>query len=276
MKSAAVSCGIVIPVCNEAQRLPETVPGILSAGRATKARIIWVCNGCTDDSFQIIKNMVGQNAEVLNLDPRGKTAALQAGDDQLGHIFPRFYVDADILIEGRDLSLLHAALVSGVADLVSPRYEFDCSGASNISQRIAECWMSLPHARQTAFHGVLGISEKGRAHWERWPDVVGDDAFAAATIPAKRQRLILGAKASSRSPESFAAWVRMRRRWSRGLVQLRKMELCPPPARGQKRALLLRLLRGPDRIGTCAFLAVRAASIAQWGTAESGWVPARY
>lgn len=276
MSQKGYSCSILVPVCNEAAMLPRTVPPLLRAAQSVDARTVWVCNGCSDNSATLIKQIGGGHAEVLEINPRLKTAALQVGDDYLGSLFPRFYVDADIHIEAQDMACLLEVLRTGVAELVSPLYRFDCSGASRMSKRVAMCWMSLPHASETAFHGVLGVSEAGRKRWEKWPVVLGDDAFVAASIPRGKMRLVSDATAISQPPKDFSGWVRMRRRWSVGLKQLRTVNLRPPTAHGQRRALASRILRGPDRLGACAFLAARLAAVLFARTSEGGgWSPER-
>lgn len=89
--------GVVVPVRNEAATLPRTVPALLDAVAGRPARVVWVCNGCTDDSAALIRRHAGDTAEIIELGGAGKTLALQAGDEALGQIFPRFYIDADVV-----------------------------------------------------------------------------------------------------------------------------------------------------------------------------------
>lgn len=55
---AVPGCGIVVPVCNEAAILPFTVPRLLSCAQEVGARPVWVCNGCTDDSADLIARLL--------------------------------------------------------------------------------------------------------------------------------------------------------------------------------------------------------------------------
>lgn len=45
---------IILPVCNEETMLPQTVPKLLASANEVGAHILWVCNGCTDDSAEIL------------------------------------------------------------------------------------------------------------------------------------------------------------------------------------------------------------------------------
>lgn len=272
----APACGIVVPVCNEAAILPLTVPRLVASAQEVGGRLVWVCNGCTDGSADLVRRLAGAGGEVTEIAERAKTRALQAGDDRLGALFPRFYIDADTWLPPGGLTRLLSPLRAGEADLVAPGHAFDCTGASAVSLRIARCWLALPHARMTAFVGVIGLSAAGRARWGRWPAVTGDDIFAAAMIPAGRRRLLPEVSATTRPPPDFAGWVRMRSRWLKGERELRGRGLRIPASPGQRRALLVRLLRGPDPAGAWAFLAARM--LASWnarGRTSAGWIPDR-
>ncbi|MEY2882784.1 MAG: hypothetical protein RL490_508, partial [Pseudomonadota bacterium] len=212
--------GIIVPVRNEAALLPLTVPRLLAATAADMVRIIWVCNGCTDNSAAIIRHIAGPHGEVIELPRPGKIGALQAGDTALGALFPRFYMDADSWIRPGDMAPLVQALQSVDTELVAPALNYDVSQSSWLSARIAACWLALPHGRSIAFSMLLGLTAAGRARWDEWPDVTGDDSFVAATIPSTRRRRIAGALATSPAPADFAGWVRMRARWRRGEAEL--------------------------------------------------------
>jgi hypothetical protein len=272
----APTCGIVVPVCNEAAILPSTVPRLLASAAEVGARLVWVCNGCTDGSADLIRLLAGASAEVIEITMHGKTPALQAGDDRLGPLFPRFYVDADTWLPPGGLARLLTLLQEGRADLVAPGHAFDCVGVSPISARIARCWLALPHARSTAFLGVVGLSEAGRGRWGQWPVMQGDDVFVSTMIPVHRRRLVAEVRATTRPPADFAGWVRMRARWLRGERELRSRGLPIPATPGQRHALLARLLFGPDPIGTWAFLAARILAGRSFRPpVGAGWTPDR-
>lgn len=271
-----VDYGIVVPVRNEAALLPLTVLRLLSATAGENARIVWVCNGCSDDSAAIIRHLAGPDAEVIVLPLPGKIAALQAGDTALGDLFPRFYVDADCWIGPGGLAPLVHALHAGDADLVAPALDYDVSRSSWLSARIAACWLALPHGSSLAYSMVLGVSAAGRARWGRWPDVTGDDIFVSATIPAARRLRIAGALATSFAPADFAGWIRMRARWRRGEVELAAMGLSVPRHPRQYRALFSQLLRPDTAIGAWAFVAARLAAQHQARpSATTAWLPDR-
>ncbi len=267
--------GIVVPVRNEAAMLPITVPKLLLAVKSDPVRILWVCNGCTDDSAALIRRLAGSNAEVIEIDVPGKTLALQAGDDILGDLFPRIYLDADTWLRPGDLGRLVKPLVSGTADLVAPSLESDISGCTFLAARIALCWLSLPHAKTSAFSAATGLSAAGRRLWGRWPEISGDDIFVAATVPPERKLIVADAVANIRLPVDFLGWVRMRARWLRGETQLARLGLVLPRSPDQRRHLLCQMVSPRTMIGAWTFVVARLVAKMVRQTSESSWLPDR-
>lgn len=268
--------GIIVPLRNEAAVLPVTVPKLLEATQGDRVRIVWVCNGCTDDSAALIRRLAGQQAEVIELDRPGKTTALQLGDETLEGLFPRLYLDADTWLRPGDPARLVQPLVTGAADLVAPRLRFDTDGASPLSVRIGDCWLSLPHARTSAFSNAIGLSAAARALWDRWPDITGDDIFVSATVPGHRRLIVPEALAMIGMPADFAGWVRMRARWRKGEAELARLGLSPPRPAQQRAALLRQMLSARTAPGAWAFAAARIlAAMSPTEAGISAWLPDR-
>ncbi len=268
---------IVVPVCNEALVLPQTVPALLASAREVGAQVLWVCNGCTDSSTDVLRELLAgmPDAGMIEIAARGKTQALQAGDDHFAGLFPRVYIDADTSLDAGDLQRLCAPLEDGRADLVGPGHAFDCRGATRVSAAIARCWLALPAGGQSAILGVVGLSAAGRAGWGQWPNVLGDDIFVAASVPPGRSQRVSSTRATSPAPADFASWVRRRARWRCGEQQLRAMGLRLPVHPDQRRILVFRLLHGPERGGALAFVAARLAAGLLRTSQVEGWSPER-
>ena len=268
--------GIIVPLRNEAALLPMTVPKLLTAIEGESVRIVWVCNGCSDDSAAVIRHLGGPAAEVIELARPGKTAALQAGDEALGTLFPRLYLDADTWLNPGDPARLMQPLLSGAADMVAPRLRFDTTGASILSARIGACWMSLPHARTAAFSNAIGLSAAARALWDRWPDITGDDIFVSAKVPSHRKLIIPEAMATISMPKTFAGWVRMRARWLKGEAELVRLDLVPPRPAHQRSSLLRQMVRPDTALGAWALVTSRIlARMVRTDANASAWVPDR-
>ena len=265
---------VVVPVCDEARVLPQTVPALLAAIGDDRAELVFVCNGCTDDSAALVRRLAPR-AHVLDLPQRGKTAALNLGDGAV-RAFPRFYVDADVTLAPGDLGRLARVLERAEADLVAPAYRFDLGHCTPVARAIARVWLRLPYARNAPFQSVLGLSAQGRGMWDRFPDVLADDLFIAGRVPPERRRIVEDVTLTTRPPRDFATWVQTRVRWRRGELQLQALGLKPPPPAGQRGALLALL---PGQAGPVAlFVAARVlADLASRlpGKGQPGWRPAR-
>jgi hypothetical protein len=268
--------GVIVPLRNEAAILPVTVPLLLEATTGDDVRIIWVCNGCSDDSAAVIRRLAGSYAEVVELARPGKTAALQAGDEQLGPMLPRLYLDADTWLNPGDPARLVEHLLSGAADLVAPRLQFDTSKASALSVRIGACWMSLPYARTAAFSAAIGVSSAGRALWDRWPEITGDDIFVSAKVPKHRKLIVPEACATTAMPSDFAGWVRTRARWLKGEAELSELGLSLPNPGQQRLSLIRQMVSRETALGAWAFAAARIlAAVARTDAGRSTWLPER-
>lgn len=269
---------IIVPICNESSRLPQSLPALLSSVGSDNAKIICVCNGCTDNSADIARQIGGPLFDVLEIPGRSKTQALNAGDESAANIFPRFYVDADVTLQPGDFATLASVLEQTEYDLVSPFHDFDFSGGSRAARAIGEIWLSLPHVKQAAFQAVLGVSAKGRKAWGRFPELIADDMFIASHFPADRKKILTEVTLVTRPPESFLSWVRVRARWLRSDKEFRELGFVrvPPP---EQRAALLSALVHPRTFGPAVlFILARlfATVLNTFGKqSKSGWSPER-
>lgn len=197
-----------------------------------------------------------------------KTAALNHGD-ALCSVFPRFYLDADVRVPVGCFEVLAAALID--ADLVAPRIRFDMAGATGSSRAIAQVWLTLPHAREAAFHHLVGLSRMGRSRWQSFPNVLGDDIFMEAKTPADRRRIVHEASIETAIPRTFFGWVRVRGRWRRGERELARMGLVVPRQGGQKARLLAMLASPRSAWGATAFILVRVLAEPLSRRSQQGW-----
>lgn len=260
MVTEAARYSVIIPVCNEATTLPQTVPAVMAELAGDQAEVIYVCNGCNDGSAALVRARTAGRAAVIELAQASKTAALNAGD-AASAVFPRFYLDADVVVPVDGFRTLIAAMEDGQYDLVSPQFAFDLSGASRAARAISQTWLALPHVTENGFHGLLCISERGRSRWDLFPDILADDAFIAAMIPSEQRRILAQVTCHTRPPARFWAWVLVRARWLRGDRQLRKLGVVLPQNHGQARALAARLLSPNTCAPTLVFLCARLLAV---------------
>ncbi|WP_424966003.1 glycosyltransferase [Dinoroseobacter sp. S375] len=275
MSASPPPFGVVMPIRNETDALRRTLPPLLRQLSGLPAKLVCVCNGCQDDSAQTIRELGGDRVTVIELPRPGKTGALQAGDVVLGDLFPRFYLDADVVLQDGAFQALLRPLCDGEMDLVGARRVHRTEGVSWLSAAMAQTWDALPHAHHAGFLGAVGLSEAGRGQWGAWPEVSGDDIFAASHIPADRRLILSEVTASTCPPSDFAGWVRMRARWKRGERELLAMGLELPRPPGQREALLQRMTTPAHAVGAWAFAAARLCASLVPDDNQTSWIPDR-
>ena len=232
---------IIVPVQNEAARIVAT-SRLLLAGLPQEAELIFVVNGCSDDSEALLRRGAGRRARIIG-SHSGKANALNAGDAAATK-FPRFYIDADVEITGTSVAALAERLRSTGAMLISPRLKQDLAGASRAARAVNRVWMALPHARSAAFHQVIGVSAAGRANWGALPGILADDSYMVAAVPAESRTMADDIVARVRPPWTLRDFVRVRSRWRTGQRQLEVMGIAIVYQPDQ-RAVLLRQLLSP-------------------------------
>ncbi len=234
---------VIVPVFDEEPVIARTAARLLEGLPETGAEVVWVCNGCSDRSREILERVTGGRFPVLELAQRSKTAAIREGERRVT-CFPRFYVDSDVEVTGAALVALARRLSQGSLELVAPRIVLDDTGASRAARAVSAVWSALPHREREGFHHVLGVSEAGRRRWDEMPELLADDAYIAARIPAARRAIVREAEVRVRPPRTLAAWIGVRARWARGHDELKRLGHPVPRTRSQRRALL-RMLASP-------------------------------
>ncbi len=251
-----MSYSIVVPVYNERILLEHTVPALLREIENKHVELTYVCNGCSDSSAEYLRGTVGERATIIELESPGKTAALNAGDRSV-RLYPRFYLDADVIVSRGSLDRLAVVLKRGDIDLVAPKMCFDTSHSTKTAAKIMAVWESLPHGRQDGFHHLLGLSQRGRESWLELPPIMGDDAYIVARIPEARRIVVSDAAATTWAPRNFWSWVKTRARWERGHRELVRMKLNRPTTQFQRRELAKRVLHQGDVKGVFLYASCR-------------------
>jgi glycosyltransferase involved in cell wall biosynthesis len=206
---------VVIPAHNEENVIGRCLQALTSSATQDTAPYLFeiavVCNGCTDATARIALEYPG--VTVIQIPESSKVAALNAGDSAVA-IFPRIYLDADSELSNHSAwSLLRrAADLCGPA-IISASVNFDMSGSSNFARSFVRC------ARRTSFgefgiigRGVYTLNALGRARFERFPDLMGDDFFVASLFNPDEQIIDPSAIVVVRPPGDLRSLVRVRSR----------------------------------------------------------------
>ncbi|WP_430791663.1 glycosyltransferase [Actinoplanes sp. G11-F43] len=164
---------VVIAAHNEAAVIGRCLDALLDGAAPGEFDITVVANGCTDDTVAVASSRPG--VRVLDLPVAGKTGALNAGDD-VAVGFPRVYLDADVVLTGAAVRSLATALEAAPAATVGR--ELDVTGRPVLVRAYYAIHGRLPVLRDGLFgRGVVAVSEKGRARFGRFPELVADDLY---------------------------------------------------------------------------------------------------
>ena len=87
---------VVVPAHDEAAVIERCLAAMLAEAEPDEFEIVVVCNGCTDDTAARARRSAPK-ARVIELSEASKAMALRAGD-AAASVFPRCYVDADVVV----------------------------------------------------------------------------------------------------------------------------------------------------------------------------------
>jgi glycosyltransferase involved in cell wall biosynthesis len=170
-----MKASVVIPAHNEAIVLPRLLRTLEPHALRGELELVVACNGCTDETAAVARE-IAPSATVIEVETASKTAALRAAD-AVATAFPRFYVDADVRIAAAGILLLSDRLGAELL-AVAPSVRYDVSNASRlVRRRMAVFELLEPHHGGIHGTGVMGVSERGRARFGTWPEVIADDYF---------------------------------------------------------------------------------------------------
>ncbi|SDF65212.1 Glycosyl transferase family 2 [Blastococcus aurantiacus] len=179
---------VIIPAHQEESVIGRCLDTLLEGADPGVLEVIVVANGCTDGTAEVVARY-GQRVRLRQLSVGSKTAALNAGDDMTS-TFPRIYLDADVELSFQAARAVIACLDSRDPLLASPRRVLQVNGATRPVKWFLRAWEALQAARRESIgSGVYALNQAGRARFERFPDVIGDDRFVHGLFEAAEKRV---------------------------------------------------------------------------------------
>jgi len=235
------SISVIIPAHNEETVVARLLESL--SDHTADDEIIVVCDGCSDRTAEIARSFAG--VTVVEQARGGKPSALNSGDRQ-ATLFPRFYVDADIVVTASALYEV-AKLMSDSVEAGAPRCEVDTSNSSWIVRRYYDVWTRLPYFNEHLMgSGIIGITRRGRERFFEFPRVINDDGFIRRLFTVDER--VHGTLSSFlvMAPTKVGALVRIKTRVRLGEMQLNMLEGLPSSAIGcTTRSALKKLLISP-------------------------------
>ena len=211
---------IVIPAHNEGTLIRTALRAVLADAEPGEFEVVVVVNGSTDDTAAQARS-VSPSVQVLQIDTASKVAALNAGD-AAATVFPRIYLDADVVLDTAAVHAVAAALRTPDARVAAPRMIVDTRAASAPVRSFYRVW-ELTDYRSSGHigGGVYALSESGRARFGEFPPIIADDTFVQQLFGREERLAIADHDFTVRAPATLRALMRRSSRIAAGNEQLK-------------------------------------------------------
>ena len=213
---------IVIPAHNEETTIGRSLGRLLGEGSSASLQVVVACNGCKDGTAEVARRF-GDRVTVVETEVPSKVNAMNLGDE-VAKGFPRFYMDADVVLAPSDIREVERTLQNGTVLAAAPRMEMDFSNASWAVRAFYRVWMALPYTRAGMMGvGVYALSEEGRRRFGRFPDIIADDGYIRVLFKPHERAAVDGAKSIVKAPSTLAGLIKIKTRSRLGGFQLAKL-----------------------------------------------------
>lgn len=279
---------VVIPAHNEQRVLGRLLDSLLHGTRDGlhgtpdgDLEIVVVPNGCTDGTADLALSY-GPAVRVIESPIAGKGHALNVGD-RAATVFPRFYVDADVVLSHEDIRRTALAMAESGALAAAPRLHADLDHASWAVRAWFRVWMRLPYQNDAMIGaGVYALSREGRARFERFPELIDDDLFVHRLFERSERLSVPDASFTIRPPATLSALIDAKTPiWASDQRRTREVDNLPaPPRRGALARFSARavpLLREPSTLAALpiyayAYAVLRVRGRRHLRRGHLGWV----
>ncbi|MEP6797580.1 MAG: glycosyltransferase [Lapillicoccus sp.] len=220
---------MVIPAHNEERGITRLLESLLRGATPNELEVIVACNGCTDRTAEVARGF-GPMVTVIESDVPSKRLAQQAAD-RTASVFPRAYVDADVILSVADLRRLVAPLSSSPTLATAPSRHLEGSGASWVVRHYYAFWERLPQVRAGLFgRGVVVVSRAGAKRILALPQVLSDDLVMSEAFASDERLVVDAAVVSISLPRTMRDLLNRRIRVATGTSQVDQMQLRAPEA----------------------------------------------
>jgi len=220
---------IIVPAHNEAAVIRACLDSIVSQQGID--HIIVPCNGCTDNTVDIVKQNYPQ-VVCLDINKPSKTNALNIAEDkakELGVTYPIFYIDADTQLSKNCIFDITQAMESNTELLLTaPTPIISTEKSSWLVKTYYAVWINLPYIKE----GVIAtcsfiVSEKGRQRFDKFADVIGDDGFIRCHFKNTEIANVNTSNIFITAPRDIYSLIKIKTRARLGNMELLARKKCP-------------------------------------------------
>lgn len=235
---------IVIPAHNEESVIGRCLRSMLDGARPGELEILVACNGCSDRTAEIATSL-GDDVRVVETRVASKIAALNLGD-QSATGFPRFYIDADVVVSVESLRRTAELLRCDAFLAASPSIRFDLSRSNWLVKAFYAVWQLQPYFDSGRLGaGFYAVSRKGHARLGAFPQITADDEYVRRLFTESERTTAPDATFTVTPPRCLNDLIRIKTRSRRGTVELERTfpVMRQSPVRGRWRLLARIALR---------------------------------
>src|SRR5690554_6178651 len=160
---------VVIPAHNEATVLGRLLDALRSGVEPGQLEVVVACNGCTDDTAAVARE---HGATVVEIGAPSKMAALTAAD-AVATVFPRCYIDADVVVTGGAVMEVVRLLADPDARCAAPQVRFDLTERPWAVRAYHVAYLRDPYlSEEHVGSGFYALSEQGHRELARFPELL--------------------------------------------------------------------------------------------------------
>lgn len=197
---------VIVPAHDEAAVIGRCLAALTEGAREGELEVLVVCNGCRDDTAAIARGF-GPPVRVLESEVASKNAALNLGH-RTARGWPRFFVDADIVLPLEAVRKVAAVLEAGPALAATPPIRVDLSGRGWPVRAYYDVWLRTPYVTEGLLgSGVYALSEEGGRRLEAFPDIIADDAFVRLLFRPEERAIVPGCHFVMTPPETLRSLI---------------------------------------------------------------------
>lgn len=215
------TASIIIPSHNEESVIKDTLLCLLEGLEGIDVQILVVCNGCSDRTAEIAREVNDPRLHVLKISIGSKPAALNMGDFNTD-VFPRIYMDADVKFSGRAVKKLVSYMYRSSVPAATPRAIMNLNGSPWVVRAYYKVWFSLPYVKSGMVGcGVYALSQVGRERFGQFPEIISDDGYVRTHFSNEERPVVQDCEVIVEAPRSLMGLIRIKTRSRLGGRQLR-------------------------------------------------------
>ena len=210
---------VVIAAHNEAAVIARCLAALLGQVDSPPLDITVVVNGSHDDTAAIARRL---GVRVIEIPEANKALALNCGDAAASG-FPRCYLDADIELPAHAMAAIGAVIDHDSSIFAAvPGRRVDLSRSPAPVRAYFEINTRLPAFESGLFgRGIIALSERGRARFAAFPNMVADDLFLDSQFSPREKARVESVEVTVAAPRRTVDLIRRLIRVRRGNAQLR-------------------------------------------------------